>query len=198
LPGFGGEWDNSRLDSLFLFKKGSGISKDKITNSGKAKCILYGELFTKYKEIVIEVISKTNSYEGIKSKIGDVLIPGSTTTSGVDLANATAILEDDIKLGGDIIILRPKKKINPIFISHLLTHIKKKEIASRAQGITIVHIYSNLIKDIEISYPKDLQEQNAISDALTMVDDLIQSFDCKLYTLKREKKALMQQLLGGH
>ena len=125
------------------------------------------------------------------------MIPSSTTTSGLDLANATAVLEDNVLLGGDINILRPKKKISASFFSHLLTHIKKHEIASRAQGITIIHLYASDLKDIRVSIPSDLFEQQEIAAVLSTADQEITALQQKIDALKHEKKALMQQLLTG-
>lgn len=96
---FSGDWNSSKLGDLFNFKKGKGLSKSDLSESGINKCILYGELYTKYAEIAYEVISRTNSSDGQLSEPGDILLPASTTTSGIDLANATALSEGGILLG---------------------------------------------------------------------------------------------------
>lgn len=59
-PEFTGEWKKERLDEIAELSKGIGISKEQLSSNGNP-CILYGELYTKYKsEIISEVISKTN------------------------------------------------------------------------------------------------------------------------------------------
>ena len=194
---FCGEWKEYNLEDVFSFKKGKGLSKADLSEGGANKCILYGELYTRYSEVVRTVHSRTNQIDGTPSVSGDILIPSSTTTSGIDLANATAILEDDVLLGGDINILRAKKKISASFFSHLLTHIKKHDIASRAQGITIIHLYSSDLKDIKVFIPIELIEQQKIAAVLSDADQEISALQQKLEALKREKKALMQQLLTG-
>lgn len=194
---FNGEWKEYNLEDVFSFKKGKGLSKADLSDSGSNKCILYGELYTRYTEVVKTVFSRTNQTDGTPSVSGDILIPSSTTTSGIDLANATALLEDNVLLGGDINILRPKKKIAASFFSHLLTHIKKYDIASRTQGITIIHLYSSDLKDIKILIPIELIEQQKIAAVLSTADQEISALQQKLDALKQEKKALMQQLLTG-
>lgn len=194
---FSEEWQTLSLDSLFFFKKGKGLSKDMISEFGQNKCILYGELYTKYPEVIDEIVSRTNSSEGALSLIGDILIPSSTTTSGIDLANAVALLEENVLLGGDINILRPKGEISSEFMAYLLTHIKKYEIASRAQGITIIHLYGSDLKDIEVQIPKKVEEQKKIAKLLSIADQEINTLQKKLVCLNKEKKALMQQLLTG-
>jgi len=188
----------ARLEGLYFFKKGKGLSKGLMSRNGSNKCILYGELYTRYKEVVHQVYSRTESTDGLLSVVGDVLIPSSTTTSGIDLANATAVLESDVLLGGDINVLRPlNNDLDASFIAHLLTHEKKHEIASRAQGITIIHLYGSDLKDLSICLPETLEEQQKIASVLTSADKEIDLLKQQLSDLKQEKKALMQQLLTG-
>tara|TARA_B100002003_G_scaffold116225_1_gene107381 strand:+ start:7139 stop:8248 length:1110 start_codon:yes stop_codon:yes gene_type:complete len=197
LPGFEGEWVSSRLDELFTFKKGKGLSKSALVENGNHKCVLYGELYTKYGEVIRDVVSRCDDQDGLASKRGDILLPSSTTTNGIDLANATAVIEDGILLGGDIIVLRPIKQQDPIFFSHLITHIKKHEIAARAQGITIIHLYGSDLKDLVVKIPAKEAEQKVISEIMTTADKEIVGLSQRLASLKQEKKALMQQLLTG-
>ena len=193
---FEGEWEDSKLGSLYSFKRGKGISKGQLTENGN-KCVLYGELYTHYGEVIREVKSRTTETNSIKSIKGDVLIPASTTTTGIDLANATAILEDNILLGGDINILRPKKSIDAIFMAHLLTHTKKFEIARKGQGITIIHVYGKDLASLDVSIPSNLKEQQKIATVLTNADKEIELLGQQLADLQQEKKALMQVLLTG-
>ncbi len=193
---FEGEWEEVKLGDLYSFKRGKGISKGQLTDSGN-KCVLYGELYTYYGEVINEVKSRTLETNSVKSKKYDVLIPASTTTTGIDLANATAVLEDDILLGGDINILRPNKSINSIFMAHLLTHFKKHEIARKAQGITIIHVYGKDLANIAVQLPDSLKEQQKIAAVLTNADKEIELLEQQLTDLQQEKKALMQVLLTG-
>ncbi|HHO0458542.1 TPA: restriction endonuclease subunit S [Morganella morganii] len=197
LPGFEGEWRLKTLNDLYSFKRGKGLSKDLVIPNGKNKCVLYGELYTKYGEVISSVISKTDSHDGLLSIAGDVLLPSSTTTTGIDLANATAVLEDEVLLGGDIIVLRPKELLDPIFMSHLLTHVKKHEIAVKAQGITIIHLYGSDLKKIAVNIPENYDEQKAIVKVLTTAYQENELLQKRLDHLRLEKKALMQQLLTG-
>ena len=197
LNGFTQPWKEVKLGEIFNIKKGQGLSKDVLDSKGVYKCILYGELYTKYSEVIKNTISRTNKNEKITSNIGDILIPASTTTSGIDLANATALFESDVILGGDINILRTKKEISPVFFAYLLTHSYKFDIARLAQGITIVHLYAEFLKSMKVFVPIDTNEQKAIADVLSTADDEINLLNQKLEALKEQKKGLMQQLLTG-
>ena len=195
LPGFTDEWKEVKLGDLFEFKKGSGLSKDLLTESGQS-CILYGELFTKYREVISEVQSFTESTTNVVSQAGDILLPGSTTTTGIDLAKASVVLKSNVYLGGDINILRPKATLNSTFVSYLLNYEYKYQISAMAQGITIIHLYGKDLKHIKISIPA-VKEQEDIVDILEDSISEILIEKQKVDQLKEQKKALMQKLLTG-
>lgn len=91
-PEFNGEWNEERLDEIADLSKGFGISKEQLSDEGE-HCILYGELYTKYKsEIINEVVSKTNidTTKLKRSKRNDVIIPCSGETA-IDIAVARCV-----------------------------------------------------------------------------------------------------------
>ncbi|MEH6594842.1 restriction endonuclease subunit S [Pseudoalteromonas marina] len=53
------------------------------------------------------------------------------------------------------------------------------------------------LKEKDLKYPKDKQEQQKIASVLTNADNEIELLEQQLADLKQEKKALMQQLLTG-
>lgn len=187
------KWEKKKLGKIFYSEKGKGLSKDKIIRNGINECILYGELYTKYSELVSTVISKTNDKEGLISEKGDLLIPSSTTTTGIDLANVTALNKEGVLLGGDITVLRTKEKINNVFYAYYLSNHKKKEIANLAQGSTIVHLYYNHIKTMDIDYPS-FSEQSKIADFLSAIDEKINHCNAQIVKSEQYKKGLQQQM----
>lgn len=187
------EWEEKRLGEVFKSEKGYGLSKEKLSVNGKNKCILYGELYTTYPEVVTTIKSKTNETKGLLSKEGDLLIPCSTTTTGIDLANVTALNKIDILLGGDITVLRSNDKISNIFYAYYLSNYKKNEIAKYAQGVTIIHLYYNHFKNIIIDFPS-FSEQQKIVNFLTSLDNLIELKQKQVTHAEKWKKGLMQEM----
>ncbi len=181
------------MGDVFYSEKGKGISKDKVIENGKYECVLYGELYTKYKEVIFDIASKTDENGGLKSQVGDLLIPSSTTTTGIDLANVTAINKENVLLGGDITVLRTKEEINNVFYAYYLSNQKKDEIASYAQGSTIVHLYYNHIKGMIIDMPS-LNEQNKIAISFSIIDEKIETEIMLLQKLLNQKKYLLANL----
>lgn len=196
LPGFSGKWEKTTIDECFHVLKGKGLSKTQLTSDGLYNCILYGELFTTYNDVIEEIHSSTNSIDGVDSIAGDVLLPGSTTTTGIDLAKASALLQDGVRLGGDINILRPKKKLDSSFFAMYLNIVKRYAIAEKTKGITIHHLHGNDIKNILVELPS-LSEQIAISTIIKTTDVGIHSLQNQLYKYRLIKDGMMQELLTG-
>ena len=192
-----GRWTTYKLGDVALLLKGSGLSKSLLTESGQNRCILYGELFTTYGRVVSKAMSKTNSSLGIASVSGDVLMPGSTTTTGEDLAIASALLVDDVLLGGDINVIRQKGKYyNPVFLSFYLTVACRKAIAERTQGITIIHLYGRDLADLELILPS-IKEQDEIASILSDINAEITALEARRAKTQAIKQGMMQELLTG-
>lgn len=197
LAGYYGNWGTIKIGEVADIYKGNGLSKTKLKPEGKYKCILYGELFTTYKRIIEDVVSSTDFDEGISSKVGDILIPGSTTTTGIDLAIASAVLKDNILLGGDINIIRPKNNsINSIFLAYYIAETMKHKISELTQGITIIHLYGKDLKTLEIDLPEN-SEQDAIAKILIDHDKEIHGLEKHMNKYKLIKQGMMQSLLTG-
>lgn len=192
------EWKTVKVGDVFSATKGYGLSKDKILVGGAYECILYGDLYTQYSEVIKEVVNSTNHKDGVLSQLDDILIPCSTTTTAIDLATASVIKKKDVQLGGDITILRPKKGnlTDGEFFAYYLTNKKKNELAEYGQGITIVHLYYKHFKDMEIDLPP-LVEQQRIARVLGDIDDEIATLEELVAKKRLVKTAVMQQLLTG-
>lgn len=189
-----GGWDKKRIgdkDFATLYK-GKGISKADIVQDGKTPCIRYGELYTTYDEIIVDVVSRTNCSDSdiFLSRKNDVIIPASGETK-IDIAKASCIKLSNVALGGDLNVIRSTH--NGIFISYSLNGPLKREIAKVAQGDSVVHLYPSQLEKMEILVPGE-KEQQKIADSLTSIDDLIREQSQKLDVLKKLKKGLMQQL----
>ncbi len=184
------EWNKEKWGSIGQFLKSGNLSKSDLSEEG-TPCILYGELYTKYKEIANVIYSKTNTPCEVVSKKGDVIIPKSGETPE-DISTATCIPYDGVALGGDLIIFR-SDCILGLYLSYLIANKKKWEIAKIAQGKTIVHINEKSLAEIEIEVPC-IEEQQKIADCLSAYDEAIQIKKDKLETWKEIKKGLLQQM----
>ena len=195
-PEFTEEWKEERLSKIAELSKGVGISKEQLSEDGEP-CILYGELYTKYKsEIIHKVISKTNieSSNLKRSKRNDVIIPCSGETA-IDIAVARCVPFDNILLGGDLNIIRLHKD-DGAFMAYQLNGKRKIDIAKLAQGVSVVHLYGDNIKAIK-TYNPCLQEQQKIVKLLSMLDERMELQNKIIEDLKKLKSALADKLYSS-
>ena len=194
-PEFNGEWEKKRISEFCTLLKGTGISKDQLSTNGNP-CILYGELYTKYKaEIINEVLSCTelDANTLVKSKVNDVIIPCSGETA-IDIATARYVPFDDVLLGGDLNILR-SNKVNGSFLAYQLNGKRKYDIARVAQGVSVVHLYGEHLKNIVISLPV-IEEQQKISRLLHLLDERIATQNKIIEDLKKLKSAIRKKIFS--
>lgn len=197
LEGFDDPWQPTALGDIADILKGSGLSKDQVAPYGARLCILYGELFTTYGPIISSVVSRTNSAEGLISKRGDVLMPGSTTTEGADLATASALLLEEVALGGDINVIRIRARTcDPSFLAIYLQVVRRDQIAILSQGITIHHLYGRDLRKLELMLPS-LSEQSSIATVLSDMDAEIAALERQQDKTRALKQGMMQDLLTG-
>ncbi|MDC2653735.1 restriction endonuclease subunit S, partial [Bacteroides ovatus] len=193
-PEFSGEWKETTLGKIAEITKGSGISKDQLSEQG-SPCILYGELYTKYKsEIINEVYSRTelDSSPLVKSKANDVIIPCSGETA-IDISTARCVLFNNILLGGDLNIIRLKYDDGGFF-AYQLNGARKKDIARVAQGVSVVHLYGENLKQIRVYYP-NIEEQRKITHLLSLIDGRIAAQNKIIDKLKSLIKGLIDDII---
>ena len=168
------------------------MSKADISETG-TPFILYGELYTTYKEVATEIKRKTNCIVDKKylSKIGDVVIPTSGETPE-EIATATCVMTPNVILAGDLNIFR----INDIdgrFFSYVINHKVNKDISRIAQGKSIVHIKGEEISKIQIKYPSD-EEQQKILSFIKLLSLKIEKQEQLIDKLKKYKRGSLSAL----
>ena len=155
---------------------------------------MYGELYTKYKsEIIDEVYSRTelDSSALVKSKANDVIIPCSGETA-IDISTARCVPHDNILLGGDLNIIRLKHDDGGFF-AYQLNGARKKDIARVAQGVSVVHLYGENLKQIRVYHP-NIEEQKKITRLLSLIDERIATQNKIIEDLKKLRSAIVEKL----
>ena len=101
---------------------------------------------------------------------------------------------DNIELGNDIIIARPKdtNKLDSAFISYQINS-KRKILYPIISGTTITHMYSKDLSKIKIWLPS-IVTQKYISNILQRIDRLNLLVDKKINILKAIKKELLNTM----
>ncbi|MFP6046896.1 restriction endonuclease subunit S [Helicobacter pylori] len=94
---------------------------------------------------------------------------------------------------GFVVFENPKIDLN--YLYYFLCYIEKEWLESGQQG-SQVNLNVDLIKNKEVFYPKDLNEQIAIANVLSDVDHYLYSLDALILKKEGVKKALRIKMLN--
>ena len=173
-----------RLSDTAVYHSVGLLSKDDLCKQGKNKCVLYGELFTTYGEVIIDVKSNTNA-DGYRSNGNEILFPSSTTVDSLSLISPSALNEGNVVLGGDMFVLSMKKDFNNEYVSYYLNIVARRQLAKFAQGTTITHLYYEHIKDFVLELPSYTMQ--------LQISAIMRELQQKVVTEKRMLSALQKQ-----
>ena len=183
------------MKNVCSFAKGYGIAKENLSIEG-TPCILYGELYTTYKTAIAKDIKSKTRLDPTNlfhSKANDVIIPCSGETA-IDIATSVCVPYDDVLLSGDLTVIRTK--LNGAFLSNQLNGVRRKKIATIAQGASIVHLHADELKKINITYPTR-EEQDKIAHFIDCLDERIATQNKIIEDLKILKKELSLKWLSN-
>lgn len=184
------------------FRKGNGITKDDLASDGDIYCIRYGDLYTKYKHYVTDIVCKTNEAKispAIKAEYGDIYF----TCSGEDIdaiGKSIAFLSNvRCLVGGDLIIMKHHQ--NPKFLGYSLdSQISQKQKSVGKSKLKVVHTSVKELKNVIIPLPP-FSEQQEIADYLDSkcaeIDALIKVKQEKIDTLKQYRQSLIFEAVTG-
>jgi type I restriction enzyme S subunit len=187
------KWEKKKLGEVAEFHKGKGLPKNEISENGKYECIHYGELFTKYKEKIENIISRTDVFDKpFLSIANDVLMPTSDVTPS-GLATASCINKDGVILGGDVLIIRQSVRVlDGLFFSFYVGQHKEK-VMKLVSGTTVYHLYGSDMKKLEIVIPS-FDEQTKIAHFLSAIDEKIHRTESQIQQTQQYKKGLLQNM----
>ena len=193
-PGFTDPWEQRKLGELATFDKGAGFSKDDFAEEGVQTLPLWKALY-RYECVVRSVDTYAAPQDNaVFSKGNEVVTPSSGETAE-DIAIASAILSSGIMLGGGLNIIRPFSQLDPVFLALSISEGRQHyDLAKRAQGKSVVHLYNADLAESRISVSGNIVEQVKIGQFFEQFDALITLHQRKLDHLKLQKKALLQQM----
>jgi len=113
------------------------------------------------------------------------------------LATSSCINEKGVVIGGDTLVLRPKKGVlEGNFLSYYINS-HKKEVMRLVSGTTVFHLYGSDMRKMRIKFPEDINEQKAIANILQSSDAEINSLNKQLEYFQQQKKYLLNNLITG-
>lgn len=203
------EWQNRTFSEVFDMIPNNSFSRDKLNyQKGVYKNIHYGDILTKYNEIVdieenddIPFINdeETNNKAFVILKDGDVIIADTaedeTVGKAVEVINAK---NKKVLSGLHTIACRPNLKFANGYLGFFINSKEyHKQLIPLMQGIKVLGITKNNIKrKTRIKFP-NLEIQHKIVIIMQNYNEKIKLLEKKLEEYEKMKKALMQKLLTG-
>lgn len=125
-------------------------------------------------------------------KEGDILF---TRVGSVDLSAYVSKGQDGWMFSSRMLRVRPNQEINSRFLSYFFQQKSFRDyIINIAVGATMPSINTGILKTIPISYPP-LDEQKAIAETLSSLDDKIDLLHRQNKTLEQMAETLFRQLV---
>jgi type I restriction enzyme S subunit len=193
------DWNVMPLGDLGKFRKGRGVRRDE-ASSGDLPCVRYGELYTHHNDIVRRFnsyISQSVASTSTPISPGDILFAASGETKE-EIGKSVAFLgPEPAYAGGDIIILSLRSG-DPAFLGYALnaSYVVRQK-AAKGQGDAVVHITTSGLTNITVALPVSVAEQEAIAEALSDTNALIESLQQLIAKKRALKQGAMQALLTG-
>jgi len=131
---------------------------------------------------------------------GDVLL---NEGQSLDLVGRCSLYSDEYSepcaMQNQLLRFRARNGVSSVFASYLFRRCQQTGVFARIalQTTSIAHLGGSRFERLRLAWPKAEEEQRAIAEALSDVDELLGGLD-RLIAKKRDlKQAAMQQLLTG-
>jgi len=196
-------WSLLRLASIGPLMKANGGNKQDDLDSG-VPCIRYGDLYTTYDLLIRNIrkfISPETELDYTPIQYGDILFAASGETFEEIGKSAVNLAETHACCGGDVIILRPKRKIDPVFLAYAAgSSSAQAQKSLMGKGFTVIHIYGDQLRNLVIAAPSE-QEQKLIGAKIesetARIDALIEKCQRGISLLKERRSAFITAAVTG-
>ncbi len=198
-----GHWEVRQLGQFGTLSKGNGGNKADEVPSG-IPCVRYGDLYTTHTNFIWKsrsFISQEKATDYTPLRFGDVLFAASGETIEEIGKSAVNLIPTDACCGGDIILFRPKRRVDAQFLGYA-TDCRPVAIqkSTMGRGITVKHIYGNQLKYVTLPLPS-WSEQTAIVRFLDHADRRIRRYirakERLIELLEEQKQAIIHQAVTG-
>jgi len=180
LEGFGREWEEKAIDNIAIVGRGRVISHKEIERATSKK---------------YPVFSSQTANNGIMGYLDTFDFEGEYITWTTDGVNAGTVFPRSGRFNCTNVCGTLKLIVgNNYFIANRLS-MKTNEYVSI--NLANPKLMNNVMKSIIITIPPTLDEQTAIANILSDMDDEIEKLTIKLNKYKQIKQGMMQELLTG-
>ena len=196
LPGFKKEWIHKALGEVAIIKDGThgtferkkdGVLLLSAKNVFNGHLILDNESFIS-REDYLKIVEN-----GFPTK-GDILL------SCVGTIGRCCIYTGKPKAAfqRSVAFIRTSKMCNTFLLYLLQEEVVQSKLRQSANASAQGGVYLGTLIDIDLYYPSDLKEQQAIAQVFMEMDNEIEQLEKKLDKYQQIKQGMMQELLTGH
>lgn len=191
--GYTAAWKKYKYEEIGVNLQGGNLSYEDLNDNGKYKAVLYGDLYTNF-DCVIKDIKKRTNHKSLTIQKNDILFPQSTTVDSYSLISPACLNEESAETSG-VFVIRPNKDVDGNFICYYSkgNEQQRKKLSKKGQGLTIVHLYYQSIKDETIMLPSII-EQKQISEMFLNLDNHITLLQRKYDKLVNVKKSMLDKM----
>lgn len=191
---FQGEWEKVNLKSIAEMNSG-GTPKSSVPEyyGGEIPWVSIADM-TKHGKW----ISKTEKHlteDGLNNSSARLYPKGTVLYAMYASIGECSIASVELSSSQAILGIRASDKLLNLYLYYFLANLKTKITLMGQQG-TQSNLNAGMVKDFIVNLPY-MAEQQKIASVLTTADKEIDFLEQHLADLKKEKKALMQQLLTG-
>lgn len=206
LPNFTGGWVSCSIlntlsdsDGIKIGPFGSQLKKEFLLNYGTYRVYGQENIYENNFAIGNRYLS-CKRYLQLKSceiKPGDFLISSMGTVGKCAIAPLN--MENGI-MDSHLIRLRFNRKVSPQYILNLFSSefdFLKSQTNKLSVGGIMDGLSTKIISSLYVSFPEDIEEQNAITQLISDLDKEIEVTENKLTKARQIKQGMMQELLTG-
>ena len=207
LPGFSGEWKNFVFGELFDVIPNNAFTRAQMSDGGKVKNIHYGDILTKY-GAYIDADSDTIPYiakevdlsrfsERCYLQSGDIVMADTAEDETVGKALEVINVCRPVLAGQHTLLCRPRVEFAEKFLGYYLNSAcYHDQLLPFIVGTKVSSISKASVAQTKLIVP-ELEEQQAIAEILSNMDEEIHALEEKLEKYRQVKQGMMQQLLTG-
>lgn len=208
LPGFSTEWSQATFGDLFDFLPTNAFTRDQMTDTGTIQNVHYGDILTKYgacldmantdMPYLLETVSVRKYSESSYVREGDVIIADTAEDSTVGKCVELVNVHGKVLSGQHTMLCRPKVTFAPKFLGYYMNaECFHNQMLPFITGIKVSSISKANISTLVLKYPTLVEEQQAIAQVFSDMDNEIAQLEKKLAKYQQIKQGMMQELLTG-
>lgn len=196
------DWELKRIGEFSAIKTGpfgTLLKASEYSESQGVPLISVGEIREGYLRVTAETprVSKTvtKRLPQYILKEGDIVFG---RKGGVERSALIKSSQDGWFLGSDGISIRPSKKLCALYLGlQFQSHRITEWLLQNAIGTTMASLNQAILENAVVPIPPTLAEQEAIAEALSDADALIESLEQLIAKKRQIKQGAMQELLTG-